>query len=117
MSLIRSRSYRPAIAAFEKALERDPDNAIAAHNLELARYILDYVETTREQSDTGEEAGIGADDVVYDNEAGRGADSEQQASSGETTPETAEQWMRTVDTRTGDFLKSRFALEAARAPQ
>lgn len=117
LSLIRSRSYRPAIAAFEKALERDPDNAIAAHNLELARYILDYVETTREQSDTGEEAGIGADDVVYDNEAGRGADSEQQASSGETTPETAEQWMRTVDTRTGDFLKSRFALEAARAPQ
>ena len=27
--------------------------------------------------------------------------------------ETAEQWMRTVDTRTEDLLKIRFALEAA----
>ncbi|MEP1934564.1 MAG: VWA domain-containing protein [Roseibium sp.] len=116
MSLIKSRSYRPAIAAFEKAVEREPDNAGALHNLELSRYILDYVETSREQSDTGEEGGIGADDVVYDNEADRGADSQYQSdkASGDAAPETAEQWMRTVDTRTGDFLKSRFALEAAR---
>ena len=28
--------------------------------------------------------------------------------------ETAEQWMRTVDTRTADFLRIRFALEAAK---
>ena len=27
--------------------------------------------------------------------------------------QTAEQWMRTVDTRTSDFLRIRFALEAA----
>ncbi|WP_420411565.1 VWA domain-containing protein [Roseibium sp.] len=115
LSLIKSRSYRPAIAAFKKAVERDPDNKSAQHNLELARYILDYIETTREQSDTGEESGIGADDVVYDNEAGRGTDSQQPPqSTSETVPETAEQWMRTVDTSTGDFLRSRFALEAAR---
>lgn len=118
LALLKSRSYRPAIAAFEKAVERDPSNAAAQHNLDLARYILSYIETTREQSDTGEESGIGADDTVYDNEAGRGTETEQTPSNGqETVPETAEQWMRTVDTRTGDFLKTRFALEAARAPQ
>ena len=117
MSLIKSRSYRQAIEAFKKSVERDPDNEAAQHNLELARYILDYVETAREQSDTGEESGIGADDVVFDNEAGRGEDSEQHVPTGETTPESAEQWMRTVDTRTGDFLKSRFALEAAEREQ
>jgi Ca-activated chloride channel homolog len=117
MSLIKSRSYRPAIDAFEKALQRDPNNAAAARNLELARYILEYIETTREQSDTSEESGIGADDIVYDNEAGRGSDSQQPQETSETVPESAEQWMRTVDTRTGDFLKSRFALEAARGPQ
>ncbi|MEP3668704.1 MAG: hypothetical protein ABJN42_18430, partial [Roseibium sp.] len=57
-----------------------------------------------------------ADDVVYDNEAGRGADSQQtpQEDTRSALPETAEQWMRTVDTRTGEFLKSRFAIEAAR---
>ncbi|WP_299813297.1 VWA domain-containing protein [uncultured Roseibium sp.] len=115
LSLIRSRKYREAITAFEKAVERDPDNAAAQNNLELAKHILDYIETTREQSDTGEESGMGADDVVFDNHAGRGAQSEAQQPTGEIVPETAEAWMRTVDTRTGDFLKSRFALEAARS--
>lgn len=114
MSLLRSRAYRPAIAAFEKAVARDPNNKAAQHNLELARYILDYIETTREQSDTGE-SGIGADDVAFDNEAGRGTQTQQPT--GEALPETAEQWMRTVDTRTGDFLKTRFALEAAGSSQ
>ncbi|WP_298981840.1 VWA domain-containing protein [uncultured Roseibium sp.] len=114
MSLLRSRAYRPAIAAFEKAVARDPNNKAAQHNLELARYMLEYVETTREQSDTGE-SGIGADDVAFDNEAGRGTQTQQPT--GEALPETAEQWMRTVDTRTGDFLKTRFALEAARGAQ
>ena len=113
MALIKSRSYRGAIAAFEKALERDPGNEAAAHNLELAKYILDYVETTREQSDTGEERGIGADEIIYDNEAARGTETVERRDTGEILPETAEQWMRTVDTRTADFLKSRFALEVA----
>lgn len=115
MSLIKSRSYRDAIEAFQKAVDRDPANEAARKNLELAKYILDYIERTREQSDTGEEAGIGADDTVYDNEAGRGTETQQQT--GETMPETAEQWMRTVDTQTGDFLKSRFALENAKGAQ
>jgi len=115
LSLIRTRAYRPAITAFEKAVARDPAHAAARHNLALAQHILAYIETTREQSDTGEESGIGADDVVFDNEAARGTDTQQPAATDtETRPETAEQWMRTVDTRTGDFLKSRFALEAAR---
>lgn len=115
MSLIKSRAYRQSIAAFQKAVDRDPLNEAAQRNLELAEYILEYIETTREQSDTSEESGIGADDTVYDNEAGRGTETQQQA--GEAVPETADQWMRTVDTRTGDFLKSRFALENARGSQ
>lgn len=115
MSLIKSRSYRQAIAAFQKAVDRDPQNEAAQKNLDLAKYILEYIETTREQSDTSEESGIGADDVVFDNESGRGTETQQQG--GETVPETADQWMRTVDTRTGDFLKSRFALENARGVQ
>jgi Ca-activated chloride channel family protein len=28
---------------------------------------------------------------------------------------TTEQWMNTVDTRTGDFLRQRFAIEAAQS--
>ena len=115
MANIKSRSYRDGVRAFQKTLERDPSFPNAAENLVVAKEIVEYVETAREQSDTGEESGIGADDVVLDNEANRGAETQIEV------PEedgigllTTEQWMNTVDTRTGDFLRQRFAIEASR---
>ena len=63
----------------------------------------------------GEERGIGADDVMFDNEDGRGANTQMEAPKDEGIGLlSTEQWMRTVDTRTGDFLRLRFAIEAAR---
>ncbi|WP_157018884.1 VWA domain-containing protein [Mesorhizobium xinjiangense] len=111
---VKGREYREGIAAFEEALKRDPDYPGAAENLETAKQILDYVETAREQSDTGEESGEGADDVVFDNEDARGADTQIQGADEEGGLLTAEQWMNTVDTDPGDFLRQRFAIEAAR---
>ncbi|WP_238371113.1 VWA domain-containing protein [Heliomarina baculiformis] len=114
LSHIRNRAYRDGIDAYETTLERDPNYPGAAENLALAREILDYVETAREQSDTGEDEGIGADEVVFDNEDERGADTEMEA--GEESGDallTTDQWMNTVDTNTGDFLRQRFAIEAA----
>ena len=113
MAQIKNRQYRPAIQSVETALERDPTYPGAMRNLELARYILEYVEETREQSDTGEELGIGADDVVFDNEEARGADTEiEDAPQDGPAILSADQWMATVDTDTADFLRQRFALEA-----
>jgi len=115
MAHIKSRGYRDGVRAFETALARDPDYPAAAENLSVAAEIVEYIERTREQSDTGEEGGIGADEIVFDNESGRGAETQIEAPrEGDAGMLTAEQWMTTVDTRTGDFLKSRFALEAAR---
>lgn len=111
MARIRNRQYRPAIAAFETALELRPDWPEAAYNLAVAQAILAEVELTREQSDTGEEAGIGADDVVFDNEAGLGADTTQQAETGDAAPLSADQWISAIDTDMQDFLRSRFVLE------
>ncbi|MFC3612309.1 VWA domain-containing protein [Lutimaribacter marinistellae] len=117
MAQMKSRAYRDGVRSFETTLERDPDYPGAAENLELSREIVDYVETAREQSDTGEETGIGADEVVLDNEANRGADTEMQAPQEEGMGlMTTDQWMQTVDTRTGDFLRQRFAIEQARGP-
>ncbi|MCW3782012.1 vWA domain-containing protein [Defluviimonas salinarum] len=117
MAHMKSRGYRDGVRAFETALARDPDHAAAAENLAVAKEIVDYVERVREQSDTGEEQGIGADEVVFDNESGRGAETEIEAT--EEGPGegmlTAEAWMNTVDTRTGDFLRSRFLLESLAA--
>jgi Ca-activated chloride channel family protein len=111
MSLIRNRQYRPAIAAFETALSRRPAYPEARNNLEVARAVLDYIETAREQSDTGEDSGIGADDVVFDNEADRGADSSIVVPKEDAAPLTGAQWIAAIDTDMGDFLRSRFLLE------
>ncbi|UWQ89635.1 VWA domain-containing protein [Rhodobacteraceae bacterium M382] len=120
MAHIRNREYRPAIAAFEKALTLQPEFSEAEWNLAVARAILVYVEETREQSDTGEDTGIGADDVVFDNEAQKGADTQKEYSDEEqdgTGFQTAEQWMRSVDTDMGDFLRTRFLQETATGGQ
>ncbi len=115
MAEIKSRGYRDGVRSFETALERDPDYPGAAENLAVAKEIVDYIEEVREQSDTGEEGGIGADEVVFDNEANRGAETQIEAPrEGGDGLMTTEQWMNTVDTRTGDFLRQRFAIEAAR---
>lgn len=115
MAQVKSRAYRDGVRSFETALERDPDYPGAAENLAVAREIVDYVEEARVQSDTGEDSGIGADDVVLDNEANAGAETQIEApQEGGSGLLTTEQWMNTVDTSTGDFLRQRFAVEAAR---
>ena len=111
MARIRNREYRPAISAFEAALERRPNWPEAQHNLDVSKAILDYVETTREQSDTGEEAGIGADDTVFDNDAARGSDTTVQAAKDGPQSLSADQWISMIDTDMQDFLKNRFLLE------
>ncbi|KUJ85504.1 hypothetical protein AVO45_00455 [Ruegeria marisrubri] len=117
MSHMKNREYRAGVAAFERALEIRPDYAEAQHNLEVSRYIVDYIESAREQSDTGEESGIGADDVVFDNQAQRGAETQQQYQEEGPDFQTADQWMRSVDTDMSDFLRTRFLVEAAEGPQ
>ncbi|PRY26801.1 Ca-activated chloride channel family protein [Aliiruegeria haliotis] len=115
MARTRNREYRPAIAAYERALELQPDFPEAAWNLEVTKAILDYVEATREAGDTGEQGGIGADDVVFDNEAARGEETVKEYSEKDDVPAftTADQWMRSVDTDMGDFLRTRFLQESA----
>ncbi len=115
LCLIRNREYRPGARAFEKALTRRPDFPEAERNRDVAWAIVDYVETAREQSDTGEESGIGADEIVFDNESQRGADTTIQAPKEDAAPLTAEQWIDSIDTDMGDFLRSRFLLENAEA--
>ncbi|MEM6485611.1 MAG: tetratricopeptide repeat protein [Pseudomonadota bacterium] len=107
---LKAFEYRKAITNYELAVEESPQWTEARENLALAKYTLDYIERTREQSDTGEEGGIGADEVVYDNDGNRGAQTEITEQSA-VEALSAEKWMRSVDTNTADFLRSRFSLE------
>ena len=112
-ALMKNREYAKAIVAYEQAVTEDPGWVAAAENLELSRYVLQYIERAREQSDTGDETEYGADDYVFDNTQDRGVEIEiTQQSTIEL--ESAEKWMRSVDTETRDFLRTRFLLEATR---
>jgi Ca-activated chloride channel family protein len=109
-AFMKQFEYGKAITAYEQALKEAPDWQLARENLALARHTRDYIEDAREQSSTGK---LEADDVVYDNERNRGQEIQVDRES-VLEAASAEKWMRSVDTQTADFLRSRFLLEASR---
>ena len=112
-AFMKSGSYGKAIVAYEQAVTEAPDWVEAQENLSLAVYTLEYIERAREQSDTGDESELSADDYVFDNTQERGLEMEiTEQSTIEMV--SAEKWMRGVDTETSDFLRTRFLLEATR---
>jgi Ca-activated chloride channel family protein len=111
-AFMKGREYRKAIVAYEQAVAEAPQWPEAQENLELAKYTLEYIERAREQSDPGKKS-LGADDVVFDNTEQRGAEIEVTEQS-TIELQSAEKWMRSVDTETRDFLRTRFMLEASR---
>lgn len=113
-AFMKSFDYGKAIDAYELTVSEAPDWPEAQDNLELARYVLDYIQDTREQSDTGDQSELGADDYRFDNTDDRGR---KMTVTKQSTIElqSAEKWMRSVDTETRDFLRTRFDLEARRA--
>jgi Ca-activated chloride channel family protein len=112
-AFMKAGSYGKAIIAYEQAVADAPDWVEARENLELATYTLEYIERVREQSDTGDESELSADDYVFDNTKERGLEVEITEQS-TIEMESAEKWMRGVDTETRDFLRTRFLLEATR---
>jgi Ca-activated chloride channel family protein len=112
-AFMKSGAYGKAIVAYEQAVAEAPDWVEAKENLELATYTLEYIERAREQSDTGDESELSADDYVFDNTKERGLEVEITEQS-TIELESAEKWMRGVDTETRDFLRTRFLLEATR---
>jgi Ca-activated chloride channel family protein len=112
-AFMKGGSYGKAIVAYEQAVAEAPDWVEARENLELATYTLEYIERVREQSDTGDESELSADDYVFDNTKQRGLEVEITEQS-TIEMESAEKWMRGVDTETRDFLRTRFLLEATR---
>jgi Ca-activated chloride channel family protein len=111
-ALVKARDYRRAVEIYRQALEREPAHKAAQNNLEIARAIIAHLADTREQTSTGDQDDLGADDVMFDLESGEGAE-RMTTQADQLKIESAKQWMREVDTRTSDFLRTRFALEAS----
>ncbi len=111
-ALIRGRDYPGAAAAFQQALRLDPDNAAAAHNLAVTQAVIAYLTEARQDEDQ-EQGTEPPDDTVEDLTGDQGRRARIDGAS-QLSQDAAQEWMRSVETRPGDFLKSRFAIEAAR---
>lgn len=116
VALVRGRDYAGGKAAFETALKLDPSHADARANLDLTDRIIAYLTEARDQEDPDVQNEDNApDDTVSDLTGDQGKPVRIDAGS-QLSEDAADQWMRQVQTRPADFLKSRFAIEAQAAP-
>ena len=112
-SYIKEREYDRAVAAFRQAVAEDPQFSAAQQNLEVAEYIVGYLNDLRLQTDTGDESELSADGFKFDNKSGEGTEIVINDAS-RLEAKSEEQWMRAVDTAPGEFLRIKFALEVER---
>lgn len=102
--------YAEAAKGFQQALALKPDWQEAAENLEIARASAARLETEGGNMTGGE---LGADDFTFS----KNKNNEEQGfdETGSSSDVTATQaiWLRQVQTRPADFLRSKFSYQAA----
>ncbi|MFH5776624.1 VWA domain-containing protein [Paracoccus sp. NGMCC 1.201697] len=116
VALVHGRDYQGAVEAFTAAVALDPADRQAQENLDLAKRIIAYLAETRADEDPqADDKDNAADGTVEDLTGDQG---KMMRITGDTqlSEDAAEQWMKQVQTKPADFLRSRFAVEdAARA--
>ena len=109
-SLVMLGKYSDAIARYERALELNPGWEDAEVNLEIARARADYL-----KKEGGEMTGgkLGADEIVFTKGKSDPAAGEETVEGGQELSDSELQalWLRNVQTKPADFLRSKFAYQ------
>ena len=108
-SLVMLGKYEEAIERFERALTLKPDWSPAMTNLALAKSRAKSLEKTGGEMTGGK---LGADDYVFSNSPEKNNKEEETVAGNE--PNEAEQraiWLRQVQTKPADFLRTKFAYQ------
>ncbi len=113
-SLVMQGAYEDAIDAYDTALSKQPGWKNAETNREIAR-----LRAERIKAEGGEMTGgkLKADEYIFTSGGNSKNGKEKESSDGgESLSDTALQqlWLRRVQTRPADFLKSKFACQAQR---
>ncbi|WP_160154086.1 VWA domain-containing protein [Microbulbifer sp. ALW1] len=110
MAMAKTGQYEGAVAAFEQVLQLDPEFPGAQENLALTKKIIAYMKDARgeeeeelQAADDGEESDFEPPEQEF----------QEQEKATKDKPVSADQWMSTLDTGTSEYLKQRFAAEAA----
>jgi Ca-activated chloride channel family protein len=111
-SLVFMGQYDEAVARYDRALELRPDWEPAAVNREIAvarAAALDF--------EGGDMTGgmLGADEIVYSESTSPPASGEEQVDGGKPLSDAELRliWLRQVQTKPADFLRAKFAYQAA----
>lgn len=103
--------YETAVECYDRALKQRPDWHEALENRELAAARAKLVERTG--GDMGDQK-LGADDVVFNPDQESGGQETQVAGEGEMSDAAIQaMWLRRVQTKPADFLRSKFAFQQA----
>ncbi|WP_226704163.1 vWA domain-containing protein [Microbulbifer elongatus] len=113
MAMAKTGQYEGAVAAFQQVLQLDPEYPGAKENLALTKKIIAYMEDSRGEEEEELEA---SDDEGEESDFDQEQEPQEQMKTKKDNPVSADQWMSTLDTSTGEYLKQRFAAEAANAP-
>lgn len=105
--------YEDALAAYDEALAARPDWQEAQHNHDLVAALLAAPPEPEAQGAPGTPPSFDPDEVRVDDRADRGEMGEVDQSL-LSDDQIAEMWMRRLQTSPADFLRWRFAAEAAR---
>jgi Ca-activated chloride channel family protein len=113
----QNHAYEKAIKAYDEVLAAEPGNPAAKHNRAIVEAALEAQEEKRRKQEKGEAPpDLKADETRVDPSQKGGKRIQVQAED-LTTPGAAEAWMREVQTSPADFLKQKFSIQAATAPQ
>ncbi|WP_178133250.1 VWA domain-containing protein [Vineibacter terrae] len=109
-----NHAWEKAIKAYEEVLAAQPGHAAAKQNLAIVRAALEAAEAKRRKEEKGEQPpDMKADETKVDPKQKGGKRVEVQPQD-VTTEGAAEAWMRAVQTSPADFLKLKFAIQAAK---
>lgn len=101
--------YEKAIDCYNRSLKQRPDWQAAIENKELAVARAAMLDVDAGDSTGGQ---LGADDVVFDNQAKTSEQTEEVAGSKPLTDQEIQAtWLRRVSTSPADFLKAKFAYQ------
>lgn len=113
-ALAKQEKLAPAIDAYKRALELQPEFPEATFNLDWVQGLFDLDQ--KEYDDAGGTGGkLKADRVVFDERGAKGqgevSAQQLQAEKGLSDDQLRDMWMRRVQTTPGDFLKFKFSYQ------
>ena len=109
----QNHAYEKAIKAYDEVLAAEPNNAAAKHNRAIVEAALEAQEEKRRKQEKGEAPPDEKADEMRVDPKQKGGKRIQVQADDLTTPGAAEAWMRQVQTSPADFLKLKFAIQAA----